>query len=153
MKLAPVVSVALVIGLIGYILGMSAPSTPAQSGWSGVPTADQLMGRSPGPIGVVHPRDWIVLYGSDGPYHVPSGKIAVWTGLGTADNSTTDVKLQLSADGVSYRNAAAASADCNDGNGASMKLLPTGLTSRPLEWAQLWTNGSEAIAWGYLVDA
>ena len=147
MKLAPLASVAIIVGLVGYIIGGVAPSTPAQSGWSGVPTADQLMGRSPGPMGIAHPRDWIVLRGGDCPYQVPAGRVVVWTGLGLDYNATDIARIRVSDTGIVYKNVAEVTGDCNDGNASSIKALPVGLSCDPLTWVNLQTTGgNEALA-------
>ena len=153
MKLAPLASVAIIVGLVGYIIGGTAPSTPAQSGWSGVPTADQLMGRAPAPLAVSHPRDWVRLeHGVI--YTVPVGKYLVMTALGgcTHRGDTTNVSVKS---GGSWKVVVEATQSHTVGAGASMQKLPTGITFAPGEELQVWGVGSVVTArgWGYLVDA
>ena len=148
MKFAPVASLVVVVGLASYFLGISAPSTPAQSGWSGVPTMDQLMGRAPGPFAVPHPRDWVQIREVDGPYTVPAGKILVLTGLGISANVAAPAYLYI--DG---QFEASATPNNGYGNGTNTKDLSFGITASAGQIVTLDGGGNPyGRAYGYLVD-
>lgn len=151
MKFAPVVSLAIVVGLACYFLGLSAPSTPAQSGWSGVPTVDQLMGRNPGPLAVSHPRNWVIIREPDGPYTVPADMILVLTALG--DQTGKDDGIYLKINGVQEVKRTGYGSASSDTASPTVHALPTGLSAGPGSVVTVSSSFTRGRAWGYLVDA
>ena len=153
MKLAPLASIAIIVGLVGYIIGGVAPSTPAQSGWSGVPTVDQIMGRGPAPFAVSHPRDWVQILEAT-PYTVPAGRILVITALGSVSAGPSDPVLYASFDnGATWQQRVAASPQNAVGGGTSMKPVPICLGFPEGVRVQVLNGGGYGSYWGYLVDA
>lgn len=107
------------------------------------------MGRAPGPLGVVHPRDWVQI-SEAASYVVPVGKIFVLTGLGASEAYGTWVGFWEGT-----RLVILASPE-HSADTTSITSVPVGISAAA--GATLSVNddhggSGNALAVGYLVDA
>lgn len=157
-RLSSLLPSVLLIGLVGYILGTTAPSTPAQS-WQATPTpGGTVISPLPQAHFVSHPRDWAqIIEGNN--YQVPAGKIFVLTAIGSNQASGNPVSLFNTATGLRVLQALPYldSATGGHAHSATVFSVPVGYTAPA--GTTLTTGGgvaldfTDACAWGYLVDA